>query len=111
MREILWIGHLSHKYKKSFRGIDTFSGATTVKRYLPPFCKGVYFKRKDFAPLLGDLFRRVLVDAKANRKTHYEIKDKRKVQGMPQTQTAALPRHQEKEETKQAQIEQTYEKH
>ena len=33
---------------------------------------------------------------------------------MPQTQTAALPRHQEKEETdksKQAQIEQTYEKY
>ena len=33
---------------------------------------------------------------------------------MPQTQTAALPRHQEEEETekiKQAQIEQTYEKH
>ena len=39
---------------------------------------------------------------------------KKKVQGMPQSQTAALPRHQEEEETnksKQAQIEQTYEKH
>ena len=39
---------------------------------------------------------------------------KRKVQGVPQSQTAALPRHQEEEETdktKQAQIEQTYEKH
>ena len=37
---------------------------------------------------------------------------KRKIQGMPQT--AALPRHQEEEETdktKQAQIEQMYEKH
>ena len=37
-----------------------------------------------------------------------------KVQGVPQSQTAALPRHQEEEEinkTKQAQIEQTYEKH
>ena len=36
---------------------------------------------------------------------------KRKVQGVPQSQTAALPRHQEEEETdktKQAQIEQTY---
>ena len=36
--------------------------------------------------------------------------DKRKVQGVPQSQTAALPRHQEEEETdktKQAQIEQT----
>ena len=41
-------------------------------------------------------------------------KGKRKVQGMPQSQAAALPRHQEEEETdktKQAQAEQTYEKH
>ena len=41
-------------------------------------------------------------------------KGKRKVQGVPQSQTAVLPRHQEEEETdksKQAQIEQTYEKH
>ena len=39
---------------------------------------------------------------------------KRKVQEVPQSQTAALPRHQEEEETdksKQAQIEQTYGKH
>ena len=44
----------------------------------------------------------------------YRKKGKRKVQGVPQSQTAALPRHQEEEETdksKQAQIEQTYEKH
>ena len=41
-------------------------------------------------------------------------KGKRKAQGVPQSQTAALPRHQEEEETdkfKQAQIEQTYDKH
>ena len=41
-------------------------------------------------------------------------KGKRKVQGVPQSQTAALPRHQEEEETdisKQTQIEQTYEKY
>ena len=41
-------------------------------------------------------------------------KGKRKIQGVPQSQTAALPRHQEEEETdksKQAQINQTYEKH
>ena len=41
-------------------------------------------------------------------------KGKRKVQGVPQSQTAALPRHQEEEETdktKQTQIKQTYEKH
>ena len=41
-------------------------------------------------------------------------KNKRKVQGVQQSQTAALPRPQEEEETdksKQAQTEQTYEKH
>ena len=41
-------------------------------------------------------------------------KGKRKVQGVPQLQTAALPRHQEDKETdksKQAQIKQMYEKH
>ena len=41
-------------------------------------------------------------------------KGKRKIQGVPQSQTAALPRCQEEKETdktKQAQIEQTYEKH
>ena len=41
-------------------------------------------------------------------------KGKRKVQGVPQSQTAALPRPQEEKETdksKQAQTEQTYEKH
>ena len=41
-------------------------------------------------------------------------KVKRKVQGVPQSQAAALSRHQEEEEpdkTKQLQIKQTYEKH
>ena len=41
-------------------------------------------------------------------------KGKRKVQGVPQSEAAALPRHQKEEETdktKQEQIEQTYEKH
>ena len=48
------------------------------------------------------------------RTFHKKKKSKRKVQGVPQSQTAALPRHQAEEETdksKQAQIEQTYEKH
>ena len=48
-----------------------------------------------------------------NERTHGK-KGKRKVQGVPQSQTAALPRHQEEEETdktKQAQIEQTHEKY
>ena len=41
-------------------------------------------------------------------------KGKRKVQGVPQWQAAALPRQQkeeEKDKTKQAQFEQTYKKH
>ena len=45
---------------------------------------------------------------------HRTKKSKRKVQGMPQSQTAAISKRQEEEETditKQAQIEQTYEKH
>ena len=45
---------------------------------------------------------------------HLEKKGKRKVQGVPQSQTAVLPRPQEEEETnksKQAQTEQTYKKH
>ena len=49
-----------------------------------------------------------------SRVSHTRQKGKRKVQGMPQSQTAALPRPQEEEETdksKQAQTEQTYEKH
>ena len=44
----------------------------------------------------------------------FQNKGKRKVQGVPQSQNAALPRPQEEEQTeksKQAQIEQTYEKH
>ena len=48
------------------------------------------------------------------RKNFVEKKVKRKVQGVPQSQAAALPRHQEEEEldkTKQAQFEQMYEKH
>ena len=61
----------------------------------------------------------LLTKTKTNRKKHKkelhtEKKGKRKVQGVPQSPTAALPRHQEEEETdksKQAQTEQTYEKH
>ena len=44
----------------------------------------------------------------------YWKQGKRKVQGVPQSQAAAHPRHEEVEETdktKQAQIEQTYKKH
>ena len=53
-------------------------------------------------------------DAKKKKKKKKKKKNRRKVQGVPQSQTAALPRPQEEEETdksKQAQTEQTYEKH
>ena len=46
----------------------------------------------------------------ANKKWLLQKKGKREVQGVPQSQTAVLPRHQEEKETnksKQAQIEQT----
>ena len=59
--------------------------------------------------------RRIYVEPKAFvKKKKKKKKGKRKVQGVPQSQTAALPRPQEEEETdksKKAQIEQTYEKH
>ena len=45
-----------------------------------------------------------------SRECHDHKKERRKVQGVPHSQTAALPRHQEEKETdksKQAQIEQT----
>ena len=48
------------------------------------------------------------------RFAYFPKKGKRKVQGVPQSQIAALPRPQEEEETdksKQAQTAQTYEKH
>ena len=55
-----------------------------------------------------NLRNKVTIDAQV------KTKSKRKVQGVPQSQTAALLRPQEEEETdksKQAQTEQTYEKH
>ena len=57
------------------------------------------------------------IQDKEQAEPHYQKiakKGNRKVQRVPQSQTAALPRHQEEEESdksKQAQIEQTYEKH
>ena len=63
------------------------------------------------------LSQNLTVEQHCHPTAHYQNpykKGKRKVQGVPQSQTAALPRHQEEEETnksKQAQIEQTYEKH
>ena len=65
------------------------------------------FRVRSFLVLLPELYCMIKV-------VKVVKKGKRKVQGMPQSQTAVLPRHQEEEETyktKQAQIEQTYETH
>ena len=54
------------------------------------------------------------VGVNSGKSPTFSKKGKKKVQGVPQSQTAALPRPQEEEETdksKQAQAEQTYEKH
>ena len=63
---------------------------------------------------LKTLLLQVLSEPKFQGDLVYKQKGKRKVWGVPQSQTAALPRPQEEEETdksKQAQTEQTYEKH
>ena len=59
---------------------------------------------KEILPIFND----------SSRYLEEKKKSKRKVQGVPQSQTAALPRPQEEEKTdksKQTQTEQTYEKH
>ena len=67
---------------------------------------------------LKEIINQCFFHKNGNRRFQYVVigykKGKRKVQGVPQSQTAALPRPQEEEETdksKQAQTEQTYEKH
>ena len=82
-----------------FSGVYNQSNVTIFKTFLT---------YRDYLNLF-DCARMSVFPFTANKK-----KVKRKVQGMPQSQTAALPRHQEEEETdksKQAQIEQMYEKH
>ena len=65
--------------------------------------------------LKGQKHKNKIKQGKTQNKSPRIIKKgKRKTQGVQQSQTAALPRHQEEEETnksKQAQIKQTYEKH
>ena len=72
------------------------------------------------AKRLSNIKKYKAIHAKANNDRYNEKKGKKKVQGVPQSQTAALPRNQEEEETekkkkkkkkKQAQIELIYEKH
>ena len=74
---------------------------------LSPVCPNIYGYYSIVTEYLN-------VETKHNFCINCKKWDKRKVQGMPQSQTAALPINQEEEETdktKQAQIEQTYEKH
>ena len=59
------------------------------------------------------IYKGYIDDSWYKRTLRNDKKGKRNVQGVPQLQAAALPRHQEEEETdktKQAQIEQTYKK-
>ena len=95
------------------RDIDILAGLANVQIILSPFWKN----GNTLLPFGEESFRleythvqRCLVCRKAIR----EKRGKRKVQGVPQSQTAALTRYQEEAETdklKQAQIEQTYKKH
>ena len=71
-----------------------------------------------YCPCLSNIIGFCLIFWEKKKKIDFDEilqkKGKRKVQEVPQSKTAALPRHQEEEETdksKQAQIEQTYEKH
>ena len=82
--------------------------------------KNTYQYVVDFRDRLEETCKLVqseIIKSSIRHKYYADLKKKggkRKVQGMPQSQTAALPRHQEEEKTdktKQVQIEQTYEKH
>ena len=67
-----------------------------------------------YQPAPGKPYKEPTITLKGQRLQVVDKKSKRKVQGVPQSQTAALPRPKEEEETdksKQAQTEQTYEKH
>ena len=106
--------------------LEKVQGAATSSLFSPPLFQGTW-------PVYSSCMRSAMLHAsetwpltkpnlqRLQRNNREKIrlicngkKSKRKVQGMPQSQIAALPRHQEEEETdksKQAQIDQTYEKH
>ena len=78
--------------------------------------RGIFFFQEPFAFSVSVCCFQINVTAKNGSDVCNVCskKGKRKVQGVPQLQTAALPRPREEEETdksKQAQTEQTYEKH
>ena len=92
-------------------------GRMSVKIYilLSIFCDRFKILNYDNTKSLRQIYNMMLEDMQLLlERLSWAEKGKRKVQGVPQSQTAALPRHQEEEETdksKQAQTEQTYEKH
>ena len=96
----------------AFTTLFTYIGAGTQHTYtISPEPSDVSDQRSRVGVIAIGL--KVLVSLKCPVKNPIK-KGKRKVQGVPQSQTAALPRPQEEEETdksKQAQTEQTYEKH
>ena len=99
---------------------------TAVKERFQKYCDTAYARSgvnqmwilKNSTELLEDLKAQSLHSVNSIKSFDFSTllhkKGKRKVQREPQSQTSALLRHQEEEETdksKQAQIEQTYEKH
>ena len=89
---------------------------TSIEEELRSYTRGTGFRVNHN---LICLVAEIKIKKKKNRdrnnfSLHCKKEGKRKVQGVPQSQTAALPRPQEEEETdksKQAQTEKTYEKH
>ena len=70
--------------------------------------------RTEYSVRIGISYRVCETSQQKKKKKKKKKKGKRRVQEVPQSQAATLPRHQEDEErdkTKQAQIERTYEKH
>ena len=85
-------------------------------RFSSSYEDSIYKKRQEKSPGNATITKKVREKSREchSYKQQPIQKSKRKVQGVPQSQTAALPRPREEEETdksKQAQIKQTYEKH
>ena len=83
--------------------------------YFQAFHLNLIFFSNTFVYFLGfTVDSSVMFSSHTYNNVHAKKKAKRKVQGVPQSQAEAHPRHQEEEErdkTKQTQFEQTYEKH
>ena len=115
---VSWSEHSDSSFVYGFMsldyGFDTMTGVS-VYLALPPPHLGSLPPRRGKIPrgILPKIPRGILPPALGILPPTPE-KGKRKVQGVPQSQTAALPSSQKEEKTdksKQAQIEQTYEKH